>query len=76
VKFAFLYFGIKTNLVETLEYFFYIPVMFRHVIRVDEYIIQIDHNTNIQKVREIVIHELLEDHGSISKTKEHYRPFK
>jgi len=39
VEFAFLYFGIKTSLAETLEYFFYMPVMLGHVIRVDEYII-------------------------------------
>jgi len=76
VEFAFLCFGIKTSLVETLEYFFYMPVMLRYVIRVDEYIIQIDCNTDIQKVREDVVYELLEDHRSISKTKGHYRPFK
>jgi len=76
VEFAFLCFGIKTSLVETLEYFFYMPVMLGHVIRVDEYIIQIDHNTDIQKVRENVVHELIEGHRSIGKTKEHYRPFK
>ena len=29
------------------EYFFYMPVMFGHVIQVDEYIIQINHNTDI-----------------------------
>jgi len=49
------------------------PVMFRHVIRVDEYIIQIDHDTDIQKVGENVIHESLESHGSIGKAE---RPFK
>ena len=59
-----------------LKYFFYMPVMFRHVIWVDEYIIQIDHNTNIQKIRENVVHELLKSHKSISKTEEYYRPFK
>ena len=59
-----------------LEYFFYMLVMLGHVIQVDEYIIQIDHNTDIQKVRENVVHELLEDHGSIGKAKGHYRPFK
>ena len=32
---------------ETLEYLFYMLVMFGHVIQVDEYIIQIDHNTDI-----------------------------
>ena len=59
-----------------LEYFFYMLVMFGHVIQVDEYIIQIDHNTDIQKIRENVIYELLEGHGSISKIERHYRPFK
>jgi len=76
VEFAFLCFGIKTSLAETLEYFFYMPVMFRHVIRVDEYIIQIDHDTDIQKVGENVVHESLEDCGSIGKAEGHYRPFK
>jgi len=52
------------------------PVMLGHVIRVDEYIIQIDYNTDIQKIAENVIHELLEGCGSIGKTKRYYRPFK
>jgi len=76
VEFAFLCFGIKTSLAETLEYFFHMLVMFGHVIRVDEYIIQIDHDTDIQKVGENVIYELLEDHRSIGKAEGHYRPFK
>jgi len=76
VEFTFLCFGIKTSLVEMLEYFFHMLVMLRHVIRVDEYIIQIDHDTDIQKVRENIIHESLEGRGSISKAKGHYRLFK
>jgi len=76
VEFAFLCFGIKISLAEALEYFFHMPVMLGHVIRVDEYIIQIDHDTDIQKIRENVIHESLEGHGSIGKTEGHYRPFK
>jgi len=32
IEFTFLCFGIKTNLAETLGYFFYMPVMFGHVI--------------------------------------------
>ena len=51
-------------------------VMFRHVIRVDEYIIQIDHDIDIQKVRENVVHELLEGRRSIGKAEGHYRLFK
>ena len=61
---------------EILEYFFYMLVMFKYVIQVDEYIIQIDYNTDIQKIRKNIIYELLEDCGSIGKTKRHYRPFK
>ena len=59
-----------------LEYFFYMLVMFGHVIWVDEYIIQINHNTDIQKVRENIIHESLEGCGSIGKAEGHYRLFK
>jgi len=58
------------------EYFFYMLVMLGHVIRVDEYIIQIDHDTDIQKVRENVVHKLLEGCRSIGKTGRHYRLFK
>jgi len=76
VEFAFLYFSIKTSLAETLEYFFYMLVMLGHVIRVDKYIIQIDHDTDIQKVGENIVHKLLEGYESIGKTKGHYRPFK
>jgi len=76
VEFTFLCFGIKTSFAEMLEYFFYMLVMLGHVIQVDEYIIQIDHNIDIQKVRENVIHELLKGYRSIGKTEGHYRPFK
>ena len=45
-----------------LEYFFNMLVMFKHIIRVNKYIIQMDYDTDIQKVRENIIHELLEDY--------------
>jgi len=51
-------------------------VMLGHVIQVDEYIIQIDYDTNIQKIRENVVHKSLEGHRSIGKTEGYYRPFK
>ena len=76
MKFVFLCFGIKFSLVEMLEYFFNILVMFGHVIQVDEYIIQIDYNIDIQKVRENVIHKLLKGYRSIGKTERYYRPLK
>jgi len=50
--------------------------MFRHVIQVDKYIIQIYHDTDIQKIGENVVHELLKSHRSIGKTEEHYRLIK
>jgi len=73
VKFIFFCFGIKASLAETLEYFFNMLVMFRYVIQVDKYIIQIDYNTDVQNVGENVIHESLKGCRSISKTKEYYR---
>jgi len=51
-------------------------VLFGRIIQVDEYIIQIDHNTDIQKVGENVVHKSLEGYGSIGKTEGHYRLFK
>ena len=59
-----------------LEYFFNILVMFRHVIWVDEYIIQIDHNIDIQKVGKNIVYELLKGCKSIGKTEGHYISFK
>jgi len=76
VEFTFFCFGIKTSLVEMLKHFFYILVMFRHAIQVDEYIIQIDHNIDIQEIGENIIHESLKGCRSIGKTKRYYRPFK
>jgi len=76
VELTFLCFGIKTSLAEMLEYFFYMLVILGYVIQVDEYIIQIDHDTDIQKVGENVIHESLEGRRSIGETEGHYRPFK
>jgi len=76
VEFIFLCFDIKTSLVEILEYFINMLAMFGHIIQVDKYIIQIDHNTDIQKIREKVVYELLKGYRSISKTKEYYRLLK
>ena len=51
-------------------------VIFGHVIQVDEYIIQVNHNTDIQMIRENIIHKLLKGYGSIGKTEGYYRPLK
>ena len=59
-----------------LEYFLYMLMMLRHIIQVDEYIIQIDNDTDIQKIRENIVYESLKGRRSIGKTKGHYKPFK
>ena len=63
------YFSIETNFVKFFEHFFNMLVVYRHVIRVDVYIIKVDYNTNIQKIREYDVHELPEDYESIGKIK-------
>jgi len=44
-------------------------VIFAHV-----YIIQIDHNTDVQEIRENIVHKLLKYYRSIDKAKGHYKP--
>jgi len=44
------------------------PVVHRYVFRVYEYIIKIDHNTNIQEIGEYV-YELLKGYRDIGKAK-------
>jgi len=48
----------------------------KHIIRVNEYIIKINYNTDIQNIRENVIYKSLKGSERISKTERHYRPFK
>ena len=55
--------------VKAFEYFFDMLAVYKHVIRINEYIIQIGYDTDIQKIRKNTIHELLKDHGSIGKAK-------
>ncbi len=76
MKLALLYFGIKAKFVKVFEYFFNMLVVCRHIIRVNEYIIKIDHNTKIQKIREYVIYKSLKGYKSINKAEWYYRPLK
>ena len=56
--------------------FFDMLSIISYVIRIDQNIIEIDYYSYIKKARENVIHEMLEDSGSIGKTKGYDRPFK
>jgi len=50
MKLILLYFKIETSFVELFEHFFDMLVVYKHVVRVDKYVIKINHNTNIQKL--------------------------
>ena len=52
MKYTLLCFGIKASFMEVFEYLFHILAVCRHIIWVDKYIVQIDYNTDIQKIRE------------------------
>ena len=52
-----------------LEYFFNMLIMFGHVIQVDEYIIQIDHNTDIQKVGKMLFMNCWKAVGALVRPK-------
>jgi len=41
------YFSIEARFTELFKHFFDIPAVHEHIVRVDKYIIKIDHNTNI-----------------------------
>jgi len=69
IELTLFYFSIGTNFVKFFEYFFNMLIVYRHVIRVNVYIIKVDYNTNIQKIREYDVHELPEDYESIGKIK-------
>ena len=68
MKLTLLCFNIKTSFAKLFKYFFDILEVYRHFIRVDEYIIKVDYNIKFQKIRKYVVHKLLEGHENI-KTK-------
>ena len=59
----------NTSFVEVFKYFFDMLLIHEYVVRVNEYIIKIDHDINIQKIREYIVYELLKDYRDISKIK-------
>jgi len=65
-------FNIKISFAELFEHFIDILAVYRHVIGVDEYIIKVDHNTNIQKIGKYVIYKLLKGYRGIGKAKWYY----
>ena len=75
MKLTLLCFDIETSFAELFKYFFDMLEVCKHVIKVDEYIIKVDYNIKFQKIREYIVHKLLEGHENI-KTKWYYKLFK
>ena len=67
--------GIKSMLLELLDYFVDMFSMFLGVIREDQDVIEIDNDSNIEKIFEDVVHETLESGRCINQTKGHDTPF-
>jgi len=58
--------AVKSVFPETSKYFFDVFPVILNVVRVDEDVVQIHDDCNIKKVRENVIHEMLECGGGIT----------
>ena len=76
VKLAFPGIGVKAMFPELVEDFFDVLFVLGHVVRVDEDVIEVDNDTDIEKVAEDVVHETLEGCGGIGKSEGHHQPFK
>jgi hypothetical protein len=71
MEIAFVSSGIETIFSETSEYFLDTFTMEFQIVRVDEDIIQVDNNTDIEHVREDIVHKSLKSGWSIGKSKRH-----
>ena len=67
--------GIEMMLLESLEDFSDMALVFFFGVRVDEYVIKVYQYTNIKQVAKNVIHEVLECSGCVGESKRHYTPF-
>src|SRR5882724_6555283 len=72
VEFTFVCTGKKSVSAESAKYFSDMSLVFGNIVRVDEYVIQIDDDNDVNHVRENVIHQPLESCRGISKPFRHY----
>jgi hypothetical protein len=75
VEFAFL--GLAEELIfpESSEYFRNMGLMIGGVGGIDEYVVQVNHNKNVEEVGEYIVHESLKGSGSIGETERHDEGF-
>src|SRR5882672_2527903 len=74
VELAFVCTGKKSISAESAKYFSDVSLVFGNVVRLDEDVVQIDHDNDVNHVREDVVHKPLESGWSISKPFRHYQP--
>src|SRR5882724_8693558 len=72
VEFAFVCTGKKSVSMESAKYFSDMSLVFGNIVRVDEYIVQIDDDNDVNHVHENVVHKPLESCWGISKPFRHY----
>src|SRR5882724_866139 len=61
---------------ESLEYLLNMGLVFGHIARVDENVVQVDDDCDIKHICENVVHKLLKGCGCIGKPFRHYQPLK
>jgi hypothetical protein len=66
--------AVKSVFPEMSEYFFDMFLVVLNVVRIDEDVIQIHDDCNVEKVREDVVHEMLECSGGVGKSEWHTTP--
>ena len=62
-------------LLESLENFLDMALVFFLRVRVDEYVIKVHQYSDIKQVAKDIIHEVLESGGCVGESKRHYAPF-
>ena len=76
MELAFICMGEKAVSAESAEYFPDMLFVLGEVVRIDQYVIQIDNDVNVHHIGKDVIHEPLKSCGSVSKAFWHYQPLK
>ena len=59
-----------------MQHFLDMILMFGHVIQVNKNVVKVNYYTDVRKIGEDIVYELLKGYRSISEAKRHYYQFK
>jgi len=76
MKLALIGSGKKSISLESSEYFLNMALVLRHIVGVDEDVVQIDDDCDVDHVCKNIVHEFLKGCGCIGKPFRHYQPLK